>query len=578
MNKKMKFFVLLLLSHVYNLDATVGYHAGIPGANISWQNEDVTYAFDYMNENKIWSLLAAISFVGAGYLTQDYWLTPMIKLMKKNECPCLQMHKKDFQQNNQGGGNNKDTMLSDFQKCRARIYRAGEIKDTFDSVAGNEGAKADLQEIKAFLKDPKQFTDMGAKPIKGILLEGEPGCGKTILARALAGEVNCPFITICASEFIEAIVGIGAARMRDLFAKAKELAPCIIFIDEIDAVGKKRAGVSFGGGGDEQAQTIAQLLSLMDGFDVAKHPIVVMAATNRVDVLDSALLRPGRFDRIVKIEKPYKDNRKKILEIHLKNVKKTDDLDLELIARATMGFSGADLARLVNDAAILAVIANSSCVEMKHFDWAYDNMTLGRETKGMEYNQEEVWVTAIHEAGHSIARLFVQNADPLYKVTITPRGGALGISYSRPLREKYSSTESQMRALIVICLSGGLAEQEFGFDKSGGLSSDLSKARQIAYNMVVRYGMSDALRYLSYDEIDHRLPNDIATQIHHEVQKIVDECYVVAKNLVAERRDYINQLALLLMDQGTVFGNEVYQMCGLQEPALDYGLDSQAGA
>ena len=426
-------------------------------------------------------------------------------------------------------------------------------------------------DIMQFLKDPQSYNDMGAKIPKGVLFEGPPGNGKTLLAKAIAGEVDCPFISVCASEFEEMYVGVGAARVRDLFAKAKELAPCILFIDEFDAIGKKRSAGS-SGASDAQAQTLGQLLTSMDGFDMQKYPIIVLAATNRVEVLDPAVIRPGRFDRMVEVGKPFLKDRIAILQVHLETVKTANNLDVPLIARATMGFSGAELAHLVNEAAILAVNDKASCVQMKHIDQAYDNITLGRETKGMDTVDLDMFETAIHEAGHSIIRIFLEHATPLYKVTITPRGGALGIYYSLPLREKYSSKEIEMKAQFVVLLSGGLAEQEFGFCKMVGLSSDLQKARAMAYDMVTRYGMSDELRYISYQDVDHNLSNDVATKIDAEVKKIIDECYEISQSMVLEHRDQIAQLANMLMEQGTVFGDVVYRMCGVPEPKIEYGL------
>ena len=506
--------------------------------------------------------IGTITLVGVtAYLAQDYWLKPMQKFFNKITTA---LAGKD--------GRKDDNGVADFGKSKYRIYKPGEMKVKLADVAGVQAAKLDVYDIMQFLKNPKKYTDMGAKIPKGVLFQGPPGTGKTLLAKAIAGEVECPFISVCASEFIEMFVGAGAARVRDLFAKAKELAPCIIFFDEFDAIGKKRIA-GFGGSGDEQAQTLGQLLTLMDGFDMQKHPIILIAATNRADVLDPAVVRPGRFDRIVEVGLPFLYDRIEILKVHLQGVKKSGAIDVPLIARATAGFSGAQLANLINEAAILAVNEDAASVTMSHIDKAYDNITLGRETLGMETIDEEVWQTAIHEAGHSIIRVFLDQAQPLYKVTITPRGKALGLSYSRPLREKYSINESEMKAQIVVCLAGGLAEQKFGFGKNGGLASDLKVARNIAYDMVVYYGMSDQLRYISYADIDHLLPNDIATKVHQEVEKIIDECYEVAQKMVSEHRDQIEQLAQMLMESGTVFGDLVYRLCGVPEPKIEYGLN-----
>ena len=516
-------------------------------------------------------LLALSILVASGYITQNYWLTPTFDFFN-NKDPYSGYAKELDNDKELTVDNSQDGFLSKIQECRARIYKPGDIKTRLVDVAGLDAAKDDLYDIMSYLKNPKAFLDMGAKVPKGVLIKGPPGNGKTLLAKAVAGEVDCPFLSISASEFIEAIVGIGAARIRDLFAKAKELAPCIIFIDEFDAVAKKRSSHSFGGGGDEQAQTLAQLLVLMDGFDMAENPIIVLAATNRAEVLDPAILRPGRFDRAVQVNNPYIKDRCDILKIHLNKITKSDNIDVQRIARATMGFSGAELSRLINDAAILAVADKSEMVEMHHIDLAYDHITLGRETKGMDQIEHDLWQTAIHEAGHAIAYIFQEKAKPLHKVTITPRGGALGVTHSLPLREQYNVKEDEMRASIIVSLCGGLAEQEFGMGKSSGVSSDLSKARDCAYNMVVRYGMSEDLIYISYADIDNHLPNDIATEVHKAVQKIIDECYLEAKDLIASHKNDIESLAELLIEKGTVFGDEVYRMFGLEEPKIEYSL------
>ncbi len=523
-----------------------------PSISIDWQ-EIKDYPYTYATTVSL--------LVAAGYLTQNYWLKPIQKFLNKLS---VGLQAKE--------GRKDDAAMQDFTKSKYRIYKPGEVNIKLTDVAGVQAAKLDVFDIMQFLKNPKKYTDMGAKIPKGVLFQGPPGTGKTLLAKAIAGEVECPFISVCASEFIEMFVGAGAARVRDLFAKAKELAPCIIFFDEFDAIGKKRvAGIS--GSNDEHAQTLGQLLTLMDGFDMQKHPIIIIAATNRADVLDPAVLRPGRFDRVVEVGLPHLHDRIDILKVHFSGIKQTCGIDIPLIARATQGFSGAQLANLVNEAAILAVNDDATAVTMNHIDRAYDNITLGRETMGMETIEEEIWQTAIHEAGHSIIRVFLDHANPLYKVTITPRGKALGISYSRPLREKYSINEDEMKAQIIVLLSGGLAEQQFGFGKTGGLSGDLRTARSIAYDMVVHYGMSDQLRYISYAEIDHMLPNDIATRVHQEVEKIIDECYQVAQKMIAEHRDQIELLAKMLMEQGTIFGNVVYNLCNVQEPKIEYGLN-----
>lgn len=535
------------------------------------KQEEVEAALRYVGDHKVKSTALFVTAVLLANATKDWWLTPIQNMLKPEPCPvCMLNAAKQVQEKESSGG--QDSMLSNFQKSRARVYKPGEIRVKFSDVAGLENAKEDVLDIVNFLRNPKIFKDMGAKIPKGILMSGPPGNGKTMLAKAIAGEVECPFLSISASEFMEAIVGIGAARVRDLFTKAKELAPCIIFIDEFDVVGKKRSSHSMGGGSDEQAQTLAQLLVEMDGFDVNQDPIIIIAATNRPDVLDSAIRRPGRFDREVEIKKPLLADRVKILNIHLKHVKIVEEIDVQRIARATGGFSGADLARLINDAAILAVNQKAKSVTMSHIDLAYDHITLGRETKAMSQLEFDLRSTAIHEAGHAIGYVFLQHVDPLHKVTITPRGGSLGTTHSLPLREKYSRSEQEMKERIIVSLAGGIAEQEFGYGKNTGVSSDLKHARSIAYDMVVSFGMTDELRYVSYDQIEHMLPNDTAAKVYDEMKKIIDECYEAAQKLVQEHKHHIEQLAELLLEKGTVYGNEVYEMFGLDVPAIDFTL------
>ncbi len=562
MRLKLTMLALLFSSSLcYEAQAKVTYW--FPG--LTFENDDIEHIGHVVGIENSWGaytfgLTVVTSLL---YTSQDYWYHPVVNYLKKNSIQSGQGDKGSKKEDNNG--------LVDFAKTHARIYRPGEIKVTLKDVAGLEAAKLDMYDIMQFLKNPKDYIDMGAKIPKGVLMQGPCGTGKTLLAKAIAGEVECPFISVCASEFEEMFVGVGAARVRDLFAKAKELAPCILFIDEFDAIGTKRSARGTGSS-DAQAQTLGQLLTCMDGFDMQKYPIIVLAATNRVEVLDPAVIRPGRFDRIVEVGLPYLHDRIAILKVHLRNVKTSDNIDIPLIARATMGFSGAELANLVNEAAILAVNAKASCVSMIHIDQAYDNITLGRETKGMDTIDEEMWATALHEAGHSIVRVFLQDAAPLYKVTITPRGGALGISHSLPLREKYSLNEKEMKAQIIVCLSGGLAEQEFGFGKTVGLSNDLMRARDIAYSMVTVYGMSDEFRYMSYYDMDHYISNDVATRIDAEVQKIIDECYEQSQGLIKQYKNEIEQLARMLMEQGTIFGDVVYRMCNVPEPKIEYGL------
>ena len=450
------------------------------------------------------------------------------------------------------------------------IYYPGDIKLKLTDIAGLAGAKAEMQDIISYLEHPKMYNKIGAKPTKGILLNGSPGNGKTLLVKAVAGEVNCPCISVAGSSFVQMYVGLGAARVRDVFGLADKLAAqygaCIIFIDEIDAVGKKRS--AGGVGADrEHDQTVAQLLECMDGLQKHDNPIIVLAATNRAELLDSALVRPGRFDRKVEVTKPLVKDRIALIKIALKDVKHLKTIDIDSLARITSGFSGAELAGLINDAAILAASDGRKFVETCDIELAFDHMKLGREIEGMDQTDQENWETAIHEAGHAVGWLFGNNPKYMvHKASITPRSHTLGIVYATSLHESHTLTETEMRARIVVSLCGGLAEQEFKFGKSTGLSQDLRQARRIAYDMVVSYGMSEKLNYLSYDEIDNNLPNDIATEVHKEVQKIIDECFVVAQKLVALHKQDIAKIANLLMEKGTVLGAEIYEVVGLPVP------------
>lgn len=547
------FVVLLCLSSVqmYAFKINLGI------VLVDWQE---------IKENPITTLSIITAIAATSYATQEYWLPAIHDYVTKTEnTQTIILYEKEAKKDD-------SNPMSKIQNCRARIYQAGEVKTTFKDVAGCENAKRDLDDILNFLKFPKAFHEIGATIPKGVLFQGPPGTGKTLLAKALAGEAQCPFISISASEFIEAFVGVGAARIRDLFEKAKQLAPCIVFIDEFDAVGKARSSGS-NGGNDEYTQTLAQLLTLMDGFDIVTNPIIVIAATNRVDVLDPAVLRPGRFDRKVEVGLPYIQDRCDILKVHLKKVKCSSTIDIPLIARATSGFSGAELAQLVNEAAILAVNRKSKVVEMCDIEAARDYITMGRETKGMSYNESYLKKTAIHESGHAIAMIYQPGlVNPLYKVSITPRGGALGITTQMPLGEFYGYSSDEFKAQIIMLLAGGVAEEIAGYGKYTGKSNDIMRAYHIAYEMVVRYGMSEGLEYISYDKLEHYLPNDVASKIHEETKNIVDECYVECKALVSLHKNQIEQLADLLMKKGTVSGYEVYQMFGLPLPDIDFTL------
>ncbi|MCB9492703.1 MAG: ATP-dependent zinc metalloprotease FtsH [Epsilonproteobacteria bacterium] len=459
-------------------------------------------------------------------------------------------------------------------RSKARFFSPNSINVTFKDVAGVEEVKEDLLDIIDFLKSPERFTRIGAKIPRGILLTGAPGNGKTLLAKAVAGEAHCPFFSISGSDFVEVFVGVGASRVRDLFKQARQNSPCIVFIDEIDAVGRQR-GIGMGGGNDEREQTLNQLLAEMDGFTTEAGSVIVLAATNRPDVLDKALLRPGRFDRTIEVPFPDLICRTQILNVHARKVKLHDQVDLEKIARGTAGFSGADLENLINEAALLASKEHETTVQMRHFEVARDKIMLGAERRTIKFTQEDKEMTAYHEAGHTMLTLLQQKTDPLHKVTIVPRGRALGVSWSLPERDKYSQTQSEMEARIVVCLGGLLAEQMIFNDQTSGVSNDLEKATKIARTMVSRYGMS-ALGPIEYNiSSEHPyLGRDIQSgrefsestmqRIDKEVEKIITMCYERGKKLLTENRDKLETLAKALLEKETLHAAEVYELLGIE--------------
>jgi cell division protease FtsH len=462
-----------------------------------------------------------------------------------------------------------------FSQSGVRVYYPGDIKTRFKDVAGLQSAKEDLEDIKKFLVDSYEFEEIGAKVPKGILLNGEPGNGKTLLARALAGEVDCPFLYIAGTEFIETIVGNGAARVRHLFEIAKDLAPCIIFIDEIDAIGGKRSKFNMGASDSELTQTLNQILAEMDGFEQNETPIIVMGATNRASILDEALLRPGRFDRKIEINPPYFKDRYEILKIYLDKVKADISIDIVKVALATPKFSGADLAHLINEAAILAVRNGDSMVTMHHIDQARDYILIGRETKGMDISKEELWNTAVHEAGHALMYVYQKDALGLYKVTVKPLGNALGVTHGMKMSDKHSQTEAEMRADISVKLGGSVAEEMIFGHRGAGASNDLEQARYIATQMVMAFGMTQEFKDVSFkDFINNQvhLPDQIATKLHKAVSEVIFECRAVTEKTLREHKDTLLELANRLMDKGTVLGSEVYEMCKVEEPGLIYSL------
>ncbi|MCL4380015.1 ATP-dependent zinc metalloprotease FtsH [Candidatus Dependentiae bacterium] len=463
-----------------------------------------------------------------------------------------------------GAGGNGAGGLFTMGKSRAKMFLPSMIKETFASVAGAQEAKEELYDIIDYLRDPEKYKRLGAKMVKGILLIGEPGNGKTLLARAVAGEANCPFFSISGSDFIEVFVGVGAARVRDLFSQARKNAPCIVFIDEIDAVGRHR-GSGQGGGHDEREQTLNQLLTEMDGFEVAQDPIIVIAATNRPDVLDKALLRPGRFDRQVHVPYPDLTSRQEILRVHVANIKLDPSVDLAKLAQGTPGFSGADLANLVNEAALHASKKNGHLVAIEDFEEARDKIMLGRESRTIRQTMEDLKVTAYHESGHALIPLLLPDlTDPLHKLTIVPRGKALGVTHTLPEREKYSSSREEMIAMIMKSLGGRIAEEiVFGTLRTGAFS-DFKSASAIARRMVCDYGMSELGPIIySQDYHDYNYSEKTAGFVEELSKNIIDEAYAQAKQLLIDNRTKLDLLALTLLDKQTMYASEVYELLGL---------------
>jgi cell division protease FtsH len=473
----------------------------------------------------------------------------------------------------QSGGNKA---LS-FGKSRARLHSSQQKKVTFKDVAGVDEAKEELQEIIEFLKEPQKFQKLGGRIPKGVLLIGSPGTGKTLLARAVAGEANVPFFSISGSDFVEMFVGVGASRVRDLFEQGKKNAPCIIFIDEIDAVGRHR-GAGLGGGHDEREQTLNQLLVEMDGFE-SNDGVILMAATNRPDVLDPALLRPGRFDRRVVVGRPDVKGREEILKVHTRKTPLADDVDLSVIARSTPGFAGADLANLVNEAALLAARQNRKVVTMADFELAKDKVLMGVERKSLIISEEEKRNTAYHEAGHALVAAMLPSADPVHKVTIIPRGMALGVTMQLPMDDKHSYTKEYLEAQLAILMAGRIAEEKFMHHITTGAGNDIERATELARKMVCEWGMSDMgplsfgkkeeQIFLGREIAQHRdYSEQTAIEIDRQVRKLVETAYQRASQIIEEHSDALVRIAEALLEREVLEGAEVKQLIeGIPLPA-----------
>ncbi len=496
-----------------------------------------------------------------------------------------------FMRQMQGGG--RGGALS-FGKSKARMLNEDKNQITFADVAGVDEARDEVEELVEFLKDPSRFRKLGGRIPRGVLMIGSPGTGKTLLAKAIAGEAKVPFFTISGSDFVEMFVGVGASRVRDMFDQAKKHAPCIIFIDEIDAVGRQR-GAGLGGGHDEREQTLNQLLVEMDGFD-ASEGVIVVAATNRPDILDPALLRPGRFDRQVTVPLPDIRGREAILKVHIKKVPLGDDVDLEIIARGTPGFSGADLANLINEAALFAARGNKKVVSMLQFEKAKDKVLMGVERRSMVMPEQERKNTAYHESGHTVvAKVLSDITDPVHKVTIIPRGRALGVTMQLPKEDRYSQNRDYLLARIAVLMGGRIAEQVFMSQMTTGAANDFEQATQLAQSMVSRWGMSDLLGprvygdnqsevFLGREISTHRnVSPDTAEKVEKEVSRIIEQEYDRAKKIIEQNHDKVEAMAKALLEWETLDAAQVDEiMAGKQltppPPSKDKDTKSKGGA
>ncbi|MEX2163224.1 MAG: ATP-dependent zinc metalloprotease FtsH [Sulfuricaulis sp.] len=489
-----------------------------------------------------------------------------------------------FMRQMQGGVGGRGAMS--FGKSKARMLSEEQNKITFDDVAGVEEAKEEVGELVEFLRDPSKFQKLGGRIPKGVLMTGSPGTGKTLLAKAIAGEAKVPFFSISGSDFVEMFVGVGASRVRDMFEQAKKHAPCIIFIDEIDAVGRQR-GAGLGGGHDEREQTLNQLLVEMDGFE-GTEGVIVIAATNRPDVLDPALLRPGRFDRQVYVPLPDIRGREQILKVHMRKVPVSDDVDANIIARGTPGFSGADLANLVNEAALFAARANKRLVDMEDFERAKDKVVMGAERRSIVMPEKERRNTAYHESGHTVVAKSLPNTDPVHKVTIIPRGRALGVTMQLPTEDRYSHDRESLLATIAVLMGGRIAEEVFMHQMTTGASNDFERATDLARNMVMRWGMSDVMGtrvygdnqseiFLGRDVMTHKnMSNAVAETVDKEIRRIIDEQYARARAIIEENRDKVEKLAKSLLEWETLESDQIEAIMAGKEPRPPAGLDGSS--
>jgi cell division protease FtsH len=469
-----------------------------------------------------------------------------------------------FTRSMRGAGGGPGGMLGSFGKSRHRVQTKESVNITFADVAGIDEAKEEVTELVEFLKNPKRFQKLGGRIPRGVLLEGPPGCGKTLLAKAIAGEADVPFFSISGSDFVEMFVGVGASRVRDLFKQAKENSPCIIFLDEIDAVGRRRGGGFSSGGHDEREQTLNAILVEMDGFE-ASDQVIVIAATNRADVLDPALTRPGRFDRLVSVSLPDVVGRRQILGVHAKKVKMGPDVDLDRLARATPMFSGADLAAVINEAAIIATMSDKDIVEMVDLEEARDKVRYGRAKRSRKLEEQERVATAYHEAGHTVIQMLLPDADPLHKVTIIPRGQAMGVTFSLPEKDRYGYGEKYLKATMRVLCGGRIAEMRKTNDISSGAAMDIRMVTRIARSMILEWGMSDRLGFVNYRGEDNReafIPEkdyspETARLIDEEIRSLAEQAYADARRMIEENWERVTAVAEALLKYETLSREDV---------------------
>lgn len=542
-----------------------------------------TYSPETDNKAMIGDLLDSGVEIKAKPLEQSIWMQIFISSFPFLIIIAIWLY---FMRQMQGGGG-KGGALS-FGKSKARLLSEDQIKVTFNDVAGVDEAKEEVGELVEFLRDPGKFQKLGGKIPRGILMVGSPGTGKTLLAKAIAGEAKVPFFTISGSDFVEMFVGVGASRVRDMFEQAKKNAPCIIFIDEIDAVGRHR-GAGLGGGHDEREQTLNQLLVEMDGFE-GNEGVIVIAATNRPDVLDPALLRPGRFDRQVVVPLPDMIGREQILKVHMRKVPISDDVNAKVIARGTPGFSGADLANLVNEAALFAARSNKRLVEMIDFDKAKDKIMMGAERRSMVMSDDEKKLTAYHEAGHAIVGLKVPSHDPVYKVTIIPRGRALGVTMFLPEEDRYSYSKERLESQICSLFGGRIAEELiFGKDKvTTGASNDIQRTTELAHNMVTQWGLSEKLGPLTFAEEEgevflgrsvtqHKtLSDETAHIIDEEIRNIVERNYARAEKILKDNIDILHNMADALIKYETIDKDQIDDLMNGKTPEPPQGWEDSS--